>query len=55
MQRQPEWAAPLLWRSELRNILVLYMRKRLLDFERAFQSSEEHSQSSLWDCLGADV
>ncbi|MDQ6629621.1 MAG: type II toxin-antitoxin system VapC family toxin [Pseudomonadota bacterium] len=41
LQREPEWAAPLLWRSELRNILALSMRKRLLTFERAFQIQRE--------------
>ncbi len=26
-QRDPEWAAPLLWRSEFRSALALYLRK----------------------------
>ena len=30
-----EWAAPSLWRSELRNILALYLRKSILDFDAA--------------------
>lgn len=30
-----QWAAPLLWRSELRNVLVPYIRKRILTFEAA--------------------
>ena len=32
-----DWAAPLLWRSELRNVLALYMRKKLLDLSQATQ------------------
>ena len=32
-----DWAAPLLWRSELRNVLALYMRKKLLDLTQANQ------------------
>jgi predicted nucleic acid-binding protein len=31
------WAAPQLWRSELRNVLALYLRKQLLSFEHACQ------------------
>ena len=41
LQREPEWAAPLLWRSELRNVLASYMRQRLLSFERAFEIQRE--------------
>jgi predicted nucleic acid-binding protein len=41
LRREPEWAAPLLWRSELRNILALYVRQRLLTFERAFEIQRE--------------
>jgi predicted nucleic acid-binding protein len=32
-----DWAAPMLWRSELRNVLALYLRKKLLSFEQACQ------------------
>lgn len=32
---RPGWAAPLLWRSELRNVLALYLRKRMLTLEQA--------------------
>jgi hypothetical protein len=35
LQRDPEWAAPVLWRSKFRNILAGYMRRRPLSFEQA--------------------
>lgn len=35
------WAAPALWRSELRNILALYLRKKLLTFEDAYRIQSE--------------
>jgi len=35
LQRDPDWAAPLLWRSEFRNILVGYLRRGRLSFEQA--------------------
>jgi predicted nucleic acid-binding protein len=31
----PMWAAPLLWRSEFRNVLAVYMRRRLLSLDQA--------------------
>ena len=30
-----EWAAPILWRSELRNVLAFYMRKNLIKLEHS--------------------
>ncbi len=33
--RQPEWAAPPLWRSEFRNILTGYVRRGMLTLEQA--------------------
>lgn len=35
LEREPEWAAPLLWRSEFRNILAGYVRRNMLTFEQA--------------------
>ncbi len=35
LERDPDWAAPVLWRSEFRNILAGYMRRRTLSFDQA--------------------
>ena len=32
-----DWAAPLLWKSEFRNILALYLRKQIITLEKALQ------------------
>ena len=35
LEKDADWAAPLLWRSEFRNILAGYMRRKMLTFETA--------------------
>lgn len=35
LERDAEWAAPVLWRSEFRNILAGYMRRKTLTLEQA--------------------
>ena len=35
LEHDADWAAPLLWRSEFRNILAGYMRRKTLTFEAA--------------------
>ena len=35
LDTDPEWAAPALWRSELRNVLAQYLRRRALTFTAA--------------------
>jgi predicted nucleic acid-binding protein len=35
------WVAPLLWKSEFRNVLALYMRKQLISLEQAIRIQDE--------------
>ncbi len=51
----PDWQAPLLWRSELRNVLTLYMRHRemeladahrVMDLAERLLAGSEHEVSS---------
>ncbi|NLD36950.1 MAG: type II toxin-antitoxin system VapC family toxin [Desulfatiglans sp.] len=35
LKKDFEWAAPILWRSEFRNVLALYMRKNIIKLEQA--------------------
>lgn len=41
LTREPEWAAPLLWRSEFRNILTGYLRRGTLTFEQTCRLQAE--------------
>ena len=41
LERDPEWAAPMLWRSEFRNILAGYMRRGRLNFQQAASVQRE--------------
>lgn len=36
LEREPDWAAPVLWRSEFRNILAGYLRRGNLTFQQAY-------------------
>ncbi|MBN2700606.1 MAG: type II toxin-antitoxin system VapC family toxin [Methylothermaceae bacterium] len=36
LMQEPVWAAPTLWRSEFRNVLALYLRKKALTFDQAY-------------------
>lgn len=44
LKKDDQWAAPLLWRSEFRNVISLYLRKNILDQSVVFQSIEEAEQ-----------
>jgi len=39
--QEPVWGAPYLWRSELRNVIALYLRKKIVSFEQAVQIQAE--------------
>lgn len=41
LMRDPEWAAPILWRSEFRNILAGCVRRRDVSFEQALSLQQE--------------
>jgi predicted nucleic acid-binding protein len=56
LQKDPEWTAPILWRSEFRNVLAYYIRQGtlvltdalqlMLEAELLFQGEEYHVESS---------
>lgn len=41
LERDPEWIAPILWRSEFRNILAGYVRRNMISFGQAVSLQAE--------------
>jgi predicted nucleic acid-binding protein len=41
LESEPEWAAPVLWRSEFRNILAGYIRRKAITFAQACTLQDE--------------
>lgn len=41
LMKDSQWAAPVLWRSEFRNVLAGYLRKKILTLQQAQQIMEE--------------
>ena len=41
LQKDPNWIAPVLWRSEFRNVLATYMQNAIIDLEDAQQLMAE--------------
>lgn len=41
LQEDAEWVAPVLWRSELRNVLATYVRRGSLSLDQALAVQEE--------------
>jgi predicted nucleic acid-binding protein len=42
--KDPHWVAPLLWRSEFRNVLALFLRKKILSLVEIQQIMEDAMQ-----------
>jgi predicted nucleic acid-binding protein len=40
-RKDPQWSAPLLWRSEFRNVLVFYLRRGLIAIDEALETMEQ--------------
>ena len=56
--RDPEWAAPRFWRSEFRNVLANYLRKKRLEFSEAVriqQRAEELMSGGEYEVGSLDV
>ena len=45
LQFDPEWAAPVLWRSEFRNLLCGYLRRGEMDFDQAREVIADAAES----------
>lgn len=41
LEQDPDWAAPVLWRSEFRDILAGYLRRKTLTFDQACSLQSE--------------
>ena len=41
LEQNPNWAAPVLWRSEFRNILAGYLRRKTISFDQACSLQNE--------------
>jgi predicted nucleic acid-binding protein len=44
LKKDDDWVAPLLWRSEFRNLLSMYLRKDILELSVVLQAIEEAEQ-----------
>lgn len=44
LRKDPDWFTPLLWQSELRNVLALYLKKNILELSTVLQSMQEAEQ-----------
>jgi predicted nucleic acid-binding protein len=40
-RKDPQWSAPVLWRSEFRNVLVFHLRRGLIGIDEALETMEQ--------------
>ncbi len=58
LHKDPHWIAPLLWRSEFRNVLTLYVRKGIIDLATAIamqSQAEKHLADNEYTINSMDV
>jgi len=58
LMKDSEWVAPLLWRSELRNVLATYLHEKLIALEDALhviQEAEAMMQDGEYEMASAQV
>ncbi len=58
MERDPEWAVPILWRSEFRSVMSLYLKKKLLTLDmilRIIENAEEQLQANEFSVSSAQI
>lgn len=56
--KDPQWVAPHLWRSEFRNILALHLRQQLLTLDNALailQQAEDLMQGNEYEIPSAQI
>jgi predicted nucleic acid-binding protein len=41
LEHDAHWVAPILWRSELRNVLAAYLRRKILNFHQIYAIQKE--------------
>lgn len=54
----PHWVAPRLWVSEFRNVLILYVRNKIISFDKAveiLQFAEQMFEDTTFDVKSSDI
>ncbi len=49
LETEPDWVVPILWRSEFRNVMSLYLRKKILSLDKILniiEEAEEHLKNN---------